>query len=66
MMGWLEIEADSKEDALEEAKFNLRDCELPIELDPDSSARVEYLEDSFELSCDNDEEMLELIREVNN
>ena len=63
MMGWLEIEAETKEEALAAAKDNLADFELPIELAP-SSPRVEYLEDSFELSCEDDEEMLDFIKEA--
>jgi len=62
MGGYVKVEADSKEEALEKAKMNLNDFELPIDCGP--YPRVSYVEDSFELSDDDDEVMLDLIKEV--
>ena len=59
MIGNIFVSAYSKEEALKYARENLRDLELPIDCGPEAS----YLEDSFQLSADDDDEMLDLIEE---
>lgn len=59
MYGQVFISSYSNEEALKYAKENLRDLELPIDCGPEAS----YLEDSFQLSVDDDSEMLDLIEE---
>ena len=59
MIGDVLVSSYSKEEALKYVKENLRELELPIDCGPE----VSYLEDSFQLSADDDDEMLELIEE---
>jgi|InofroStandDraft_1065614.scaffolds.fasta_scaffold05138_2 cell fate (sporulation/competence/biofilm development) regulator YmcA (YheA/YmcA/DUF963 family) len=59
MIGNVFVSAYSKEEALKYVKENIQDLELPIDYGPEAS----YLEDSFQLSADDDDEMMDLIDE---
>lgn len=62
MGGYITINACNKEEALKYIKESIEDhtFELPI----DCGSEVSYIEDSFQLSDDNDKVMLNIIKEV--
>ena len=60
MIGNVFVSAYSKEEALKYVKENIQDLELPIDYGPEAS----YLEDSFQLSADDDDEMMDRLNRM--
>ena len=60
MIGNVFVSAYSKEEALKYVKENIQDLELPIDYGPEAS----YLEDRFQLSADDDDEMMDRLNRM--